>query len=239
MFRDNCGNARRQLPVMIGSMDETTPEPPLRSRASHVRRNPGLNTGEGGCVQTAHKFWHRRGYLPHFDAGAVVQSITFRLADSLPRHLYVMAEASSKSDIVRQRRLDSLIDNGYGACLLRDPTCATLVESALGHFDGERYRLLAWVIMPNHVHAMIEQMEGYRLGDVIRSWKWFTSQRINASRQSSGRIWAKDYFDRYIRDERHFANALSYIEDNPVKAGLASRPEDWTYSSAKARMSRP
>jgi REP element-mobilizing transposase RayT len=183
-----------------------------------------------------HRLWHRRGYIPHFDGGAVVQTITFRLNDSLPRQIYAGLAKAAKNDVDRRRRLEAMIDEGRGACRLAHPHHAEIVQTALKHFDGQRYRLLAWVIMPNHVHAAIEQVEGHRLGDIIHSWKSFTANQINSIRKSAGAVWAPDYFDRYIRDEVHFTKAVEYIEDNPVKAGLAGRAEDWAYSSASARV---
>jgi putative transposase len=89
--------------------------------------------------------------------------------------------------------------------------------------------------MPNHAHTVIEQMEGYRLGDIIGSWKSFSANRINKLRGCSGKVWAKDYFDRYIRNEIHLANAVNYVEGNPVKAGLTKVPQDWPHSSASVR----
>jgi REP element-mobilizing transposase RayT len=107
-----------------------------------------------------------------------------------------------------------------------------MVEDALLYFDGERYRTIAWVIMPNHVHVLIETMEGYPVGQVVHSWKSYTAKQANQMLGRSGRFWFREYFDRYVRDERHFANAVQYIHDNPVKAGLAPTPEDWPFSSA-------
>jgi REP element-mobilizing transposase RayT len=178
--------------------------------------------------------WHSRGYLPHFDSPQVVQTITFRLADSLPKILCddILRAADGAT---RLKAFEAIMDSGRGACLLREPAIARIIEDALRHFDGERYRLLVWVVMPNHVHVMIEQIEGFRLSDVVRSWKSYTAKAVNALRKSSGAVWAPDYFDRFVRNERHFANALRYIEENPVTAGLAPRAEDWPYSSAKRR----
>jgi putative transposase len=90
-----------------------------------------------------HHFWHRRGYLPHFDASAVVQSITFRLADSLPRHVYDSIVTSSKTESEQRARIEALIDHGRGAYILRRTDCASIVENALKYFDGDRYKLLA------------------------------------------------------------------------------------------------
>jgi REP element-mobilizing transposase RayT len=188
----------------------------------------------GAQASRPHRGWHERGYLPHFDGGAVVQTVTFRLADSLPREFYEKAAAVAPNSIDLFYALEKAIDKGAGNCLLTLSTNAAIVRDAFARFDGERYKLLAWVIMPNHVHVMIEQMEGHRLSDVVHSWKSFTAHAINKVRGSAGSVWSPEYFDRYVRDERHYENARYYIENNPVKARLVGRSEDWPYSSATA-----
>ena len=70
-----------------------------------------------------------------------------------------------------RKRIERYADQGYGACWLRDDRIAAIVQGTLLHFDGERYRLLAWVVMPNHVHVLIETLEGFALSDVVQSWK--------------------------------------------------------------------
>jgi len=154
--------------------------------------------------------------------------VTFRLADSLPPQ--VVEQLRTVSDLhIRFKNAETRIDLGVGACVLREPACARIVESALNHFDGERYRLLAWVIMPNHVHLLIEQIAGWPLDRLIHSWKSFTAKAINRTQGTSGGVWARDYYDRFVRDGTHFENALAYIQNNPVKAGLVGRPEDWPW----------
>lgn len=186
----------------------------------------------GARASCPHRGWHERGYLPHFDAGAVVQTVTFRLADSLPRELYEKISVVAVNPINRFFALEREIDRGLGSSLLAESYHAAAVENALNHFDGERYKLLAWVVMPNHVHVMIEQIAGHPLSRIVHSWKSFTANTINKQQNTSGRLWAPDYFDRFIRNEDHFTRARHYIEQNPVKAGLAARAEDWLYSSA-------
>lgn len=188
----------------------------------------------GPRASRPHKAWHSRGYLPHFHSGATVQFATFRLADSLPRAVYEELVAAAKDQIDRARRLDAMIDRGRGECLLRAPDNAAIVRGALLHFDGARYLLIAWVIMPNHVHALIEQVEGFRLSDIVHAWKSFTAKAINRRAGANGAVWAQDYFDRFIRDDAHFLATRRYAEENPVKAGLAARSEDWAFSSAAA-----
>jgi REP element-mobilizing transposase RayT len=175
--------------------------------------------------------WHSRGYLPHFDAPGVVQTGVFRLVDSLPRHLVTSRRATAETAL----EFDGGLDEGTGACWLKRPDIAAEVENALLHFDGERYFLLAWCVMPNHVHVMVEMRTGFRFGDQVRSWKTFTARRANERLHRRGPFWSADYFDRYIRGDRHYDIALNYIEHNPVKAGLVSRPELWRWSSARRR----
>lgn len=176
--------------------------------------------------------WYSRGYLPHFDSPEAIQHIVFRTADSLPDRL-----SSRSGDDPRRRswNVEDVLDQGHGAQALADPASAQFVQDAVLHFDGERYRVLAWCVMPNHVHVLIEQSEGYSLPDVVRSWKTFTAARINAFRGEGGAFWARDYFDRFMRNETQFARAVAYIEANPVKAGLCERPEAWRFSSASHR----
>ena len=180
-----------------------------------------------------HKEWYSRGYLPHFDAPGLIQGVTLRLWDSLPAEIVEQLEKDSLEDSAKRTRVEEYLNVGYGACYLGDPRIARLVENALLHFDGQRYRLIAWVIMPNHVHVLLEIFAGYPLDTVVHSWKSYTANEANKLLQRQGRFWFREYFDRYIRDEQHFANAVRYIHDNPVKAGLVEKAENWAFSSAR------
>ena len=178
--------------------------------------------------------WHSRGYLPHFDEPGRVQMLTFRLADALPAAVLEEVERtrSPAADAARSRRLESLLGAGHGACSLRQPRIARLLQDVLHHFDGQRYRLLAWVIMPNHVHVLVETQPGYPLHSVVHTWKSYSANEANRLLQRTGQFWWPEYFDRAIRDEEHLAAAIQYIHANPVVAGLVPRPELWPWSSA-------
>ncbi len=89
--------------------------------------------------------------------------------------------------------------------------------------------------MPNHAHILVHGPEGSRLGDLVKTWKTFSAREINRLLGTEGSLWAKDYHDRYIRDEKHLASARAYIRNNPVKAGLCLKAEDWQWSSAGHR----
>jgi REP element-mobilizing transposase RayT len=182
--------------------------------------------------------WHSRGYLPHLDVPGLHQFVTFHLGDSLPSEALVRLYAETEQDDAeRLRRIERLLDAGHGACWLRRPEIARLVEGALLFFDGSRYRLLCWVLMPNHVHLLVETREGHPLPGLVQSWKSFTAKQANALLGRSGGFWARDDFDRYIRDDAHLAAVVRYVETNPVKAGLVERPEDWPWGSAARRHS--
>ena len=91
--------------------------------------------------------------------------------------------------------------------------------------------------MPNHVHVVVTPLAGRTLSSIVHSWKSFTGGRANRHLGRCGRFWMQEYFDRAIRDERHFRGAVEYVEHNPVKAGFCAAPEDWPWSSLGARWS--
>jgi REP element-mobilizing transposase RayT len=89
--------------------------------------------------------------------------------------------------------------------------------------------------MPNHVHTLFTPREGHKMSAIVHSWKSFTAHECNKLLGTTGRFWEREPFDRYIRNERHFRNTLAYIEENPVKAGLCDKPDEWLWSSARRR----
>jgi REP element-mobilizing transposase RayT len=189
--------------------------------------------------------WHSRGYLPHFDSTGEVQSITFRLFDAVPVKL---VDQWKREIAWRQHlppgdpkiaalceRIAAYEDAGYGSCFLRNPQVAEMVENALLYFDGMRYRLIRWSVMPNHVHSLLETLPEFPLGSVVHSWKSFAAKQANRILCRKGEFWMPDYHDRYIRDEDHFINTIEYIDQNPVKAGLVAHASQWRFSSAARR----
>jgi REP element-mobilizing transposase RayT len=198
------------------------------------------------AISGGNRGWYSRGYLPHLDQPGLYQSINFRLHDSVPEQVIqrwkdeLRWQAGLPNDasaaVALRRRIVEYEDAGYGTCWLHDERIAASVEDALLHFDGKRYRLIAWCIMPNHVHVLIETFTGFPLDKVLHSWKSFTAQKANELLGRKGPFWARDYYDRYIRDDQHFAQTVAYIEQNPVKAGLAETAAAWRYSSAARKV---
>ena len=195
--------------------------------------------------------WYSRGYLPHRDRMHLVQSITFRLADSIPLEKLKKWEAKKKLQVhdaelglrgpsvnfERQLKIEAWADAGFGCCALQHPTMAKVMEDTLLMFDKEKYHLLAWCIMPNHVHVVIETIT--ELKKIVQSWKSFTGRWAMRENEKLGlglsgkSFWMPDYWDRYIRNKQNLENVVLYIHENPVKAGLCKNATDWRWSSAR------
>lgn len=186
------------------------------------------------------KGWYNHGYLPHFDVPDKVQAITFRLADSLPKHVVeewkfeLSRQPEKDRKVEERRRLQRYLDASHGSCVLRRSTCAETVEDALLHFDGDRCMLLAWVMMPNHVHVIAELSDDVRLANVVETWKKYSARRINAELGRSGALWFREYYDRWVRDSNHLHNVIAYTHRDPVMAGLCQAESEWRWSSAWA-----
>jgi REP element-mobilizing transposase RayT len=183
--------------------------------------------------------WHTRGYLPHCETPQEPQMLTFRLYDSLPSAILMELSHqrqhidAQKMTLERRRRIEEFLDKGAGDCWLSDVSVAQMTEKALRYFDGQRYTLHAWVIMPNHVHVLLAPAKGESLPGIVHSWKSFTAHRANAILGRQGPFWQREYFDRKIRNERHFNDAIVYIHNNPLKAFLCDDQADWQFSSAR------
>jgi len=229
----------------------------LRELVADKNRWSGLKLTEGDRL-LGFLGWHERGYLPHCDFPGLVQFVTFRLADAMPasrrgewEHLLAIEDLREK-----RTKLEAYLDRGVGECWLRQPRIATLCGEALRFFHDERYELLAWCVMPNHVHVLVHVWET-PLGKLIQSWKRYIAteaEHILAERRSPTRRvpanstnaparraalqtlrWEREYWDTFMRDEEQEQKAIRYIENNPVKAKLCRTPGEWRFSSARFR----
>ena len=176
--------------------------------------------------------------------------VTFRLADSLPADVLAQWRDEGAAwlklhpqpwdwktarEYMRkfEEEREHWLDQGHGSCLLRGPQAAAIVAESLDHFHQQRYLIDSYVVMPNHVHVLIQPPPDYRLPDIVQAWKSFTAREANRLLGQRGRFWEPDYFDRAIRDERHLSSVVRYIHDNPVRRGYVSDPTHWRYSSAR------
>ena len=117
-------------------------------------------------------------------------------------------------------RVERYLDAGHGACWLQRDDVAQIVANALRYFDGKRYRLWAWCIMPNHVHVVVQPLAGYELPSILHSWKSYTANEINKLLKRTGTVWQTEYYDHLVRNDPDFQHCVEYTLHNPEQAGL-------------------
>ena len=143
-----------------------------------------------------------------------------------------MVEAGDEGKIQFRKNVERYLDRGYGSCFLSDEGVANLVQNSLLFHRDKKYRLSAWVIMPNHLHFLATPLENVELRQIAHSIKSYTAHEANKILKRTGPFWQHEPFDRYIRNRKHFVSVVRYIENNPVKSGLCTLPEYWRFSSA-------
>ena len=184
----------------------------------------------------------RGSLLPHWSAEQAIYHVCFRLADSVPvsqRRRWMEERESlaaqlraahgvlSEADVNELRamfsdKVNAYLDQGYGACVLRDEACAKGVAEAVSFFDGIRYRLHAWCVMPNHVHVIVEPAGGWALGKIVHGWTCFTAKALNRILGRSGAVWQHEPYDHIIRSAREYVYQVKYVWENPDKAGITA-----------------
>jgi REP element-mobilizing transposase RayT len=178
------------------------------------------------------------GDLPHWGQGSVWYFVTFRLADALPRavvdEIQRQREEWRRTHDVRKlsraelaeyhqlfsERYENLLHAGNGSCVLRDPVNADIVRGALRHFDGERYILDEFVVMPNHIHVLVKPLPGQGLADILHSWKSYTAKELNQRLGRTGQVWQHESFDHLVRNEAAMEAIRRYICENPQRARI-------------------
>jgi len=193
--------------------------------------------------------------LPHWEQEGSTYFVTFRLADSIPAEkqeelrmerkawLSNCREPLSDEDRNEFRRLfservEQWLDAGAGSCLLARPEANNIVEGALKHFDGTRYHLRAWVVMPNHVHVAFQPFPGFQLQEILHSWKSFTAHQINEAFGKTGTLWLDESFDHIVGDEEELSRIISYIETNAERAGVEDAPQSCSQQSTESQAGR-
>ncbi len=205
--------------------------------------------------------------LPHIAPIGTSFFVTFRLADSLPQNIIralkkemddAIADLKKRkpvgyqAKILEQKKLffgkyDHQLDyEPYGKCYLKQDEVAQIIKNKLHELDGDKYNLLAYTIMPNHVHVLfdtsiqITDSKGFimdeipenftQLHEIMRQIKGSTAYYANKLLGRTGAFWMKDSYDHYIRDDKDFNNTLQYILLNPVNAGLVKNWEDFPHT---------
>jgi L-threonylcarbamoyladenylate synthase len=178
--------------------------------------------------------------LPHWRQPGTTYFVTFRLGDAIPQEKLQQLrheraewfsshpqpwsdEDRAKYHRIFSERVQEWLDAGHGSCLLRDERAASIVADCLRHFDGQRYDLLAWVVMPNHVHALVSPHNGFHLDQVLHTWKSFSAHEIKKCLGRTGEIWQHEGYDHIVRNPEALWMIAKYIVDNPRKASITTR----------------
>jgi len=203
------------------------------------------------------KSFYRR-HLPHWHPEGQIFFVTFRVYGSLPKQ--VIEKLKRKRDALKsepprpdespgEKALreskkmfalmdEALVSKSAGNNYLKKPLLASMIEDAIVHWDEKRYILHRYVIMPNHVHLLIEPLtkeengNPFSLGKIMQGIKGYTARKANRFLGRSGKFWQDESFDHWVRDRREYLRIRQYIDMNPVKAGLCEKPSRWPWSSA-------
>lgn len=190
---------------------------------------------EQTCSGMSHQGYQRN--LPHWQPENGVFAITFRLWGTIPMAVFLeLKERSSGPELeailkARFPAFYSFYRDGLSTPKwLADPKVADIVQEALHFRDGEMFRLIAYCIMPTHVHMVVDRVDGV-LFRVMQSLKRHTAREANCRLQRTGRpFWHRESYDHVIRDYRDMCNQLRYLIDNPVKSGLVSEWSEFPYT---------
>lgn len=182
-------------------------------------------------------------HLPHWRVPGCCYFATFRLRDSVPAEIWQEMKAAAQAweerlaqgglsagdraawyafQQTQLRRLEQVLDEGRGECLLRHAEHRASLVEALHHFEGVRCELLAYAIMPNHAHVLCRPLAEHAVESLTRSWKRHSADHIHRRLGRTGSFWQEESFDRVIRDEEHYRRVVRYIAKNPAKAGLST-----------------
>jgi putative transposase len=190
----------------------------------------------------------REHFRPHWSQVGAVVFLTFRTNDSIP-HAVLQRWEREKQQWLRVRGHDAakhwsevvptlaekdradfqkefhrcredFLDMCHGRCLLRRPELAQIVADALLHFDGERYRMGDFVVMPTHVHLLAAFASADAMTGQCDSWLHYTAFQINGAMGEKGKFWQQEPFDHLVRSAEQYECLRQYIAANPHKAGL-------------------
>lgn len=196
-----------------------------------------------GYFRYTEKLQIYRRRLPHWKLEGGIYFVTARLSDSLePKRIDRMRRTYAEGlERLRRRspsaeafesfyewfhlaKYDAALDDGHGACPFLDDRLAEILWSSIHHFDGERYELIAVVIMPNHIHVVFRPLPGYTFEKIVGAWKSFSYNEIR-KKFDMHVTWQEECFDRIVRDMDELYRVVEYVLDNPRKAGLS----DWKW----------
>ncbi|MGI6223589.1 MAG: transposase [Prevotella sp.] len=176
--------------------------------------------------------------LQHWVQEGKLYFVTFRLADSIPKEAIKQIvetlnlferEINYNEKILLHKEMEKYLNKGYGECLLKEKKYREIVEQSIEYYNNRKYRIDSFVIMPNHIHIILQMIEGNELIDIIKNLKHFITHQINSVRGKKDKIFQKGFYDRIIRDPYELNALRLYIKENPKKLreDMYSYYEDW------------
>lgn len=239
-------NWKANLTKMLGSG---------KVKITKIERGNNVNSQDFPQTSFGEVSIRERGRLPHWEKENGIYFVTFRLADSLPQDILEKLKAEReqtekvlanlerelsppekrKIDWLFSEKADEYLDKNFGECYLGNPQIAEMVADALRYFDGERYHLFAWCVMPNHIHVVFRAIQKNKLDEILHSWKSFTANKANKLLNLTDKFWQREYYDHLVRTQEEFEQIIQYILDNPLKAGL--KDYRWVGSYGKYKKS--
>jgi len=178
-----------------------------------------------------------RRHLPHWRQEGATYAVTFRQADSIPQaqlqalkrwrviweeqHPEPRTETEWKGFVQEiSSRTERWMDEGYGSCAFRESRFSEMMSNSLLHFQDQHHFTSCFVVMPNHIHAVIRPRPNFELEGCLKRIKRYVSRQVNKALHQEGAFWEEESYDRIIRDEEHLWNVVQYIGRNPGKAGI-------------------
>ena len=185
---------------------------------------------------------------PHWGQAGAIVFVTFRTADSIPAEVLDRWEREKTDWMLRRGYIDGhwsellpslsekergefnqafnrcredFLDTCHGKCVLKRPDLAKIVADSLLYFDGDRYRMGDFIIMPNHVHLLAAFQNPKSMRETFDSWLHFTAVQINRELSQKGHFWQEEPFDHLVRSEEQYRYLVNYIATNPKKARLS------------------
>ena len=209
-----------------------------------------------------------RRNLPHWYVPGTIHFVTYRLAGTIPQEVLRSLRRARKRSLEPRpggrgigketahkqffAKYDQYLDSQSPVRYLADDRIADMVKENIFHHNSAKYYVLAYCIMPNHVHIVLQPMDipahgrdgffsdevpdsGSPISSIMHSLKSYTAHEANKILVRSGQFWQHESYDHWVRSDEELQRIVDYMSWNPVKAGLTAECHEYQYCSAKDR----